>query len=300
MPVLDLRQPYVFSINKTNVNSISDVINMMQQDAIQKGIPIDGRVLKYDSYAFSRQKGGTSHHNNDGIAFKFEDETAETILRDIEWPLGRAGQLTPVAIFDPVELEGTTVSRASVHNFSYLRDHDLNIGDRIEIYKANMIIPQIFKNLSATERIKKKGVNYPHTCPICGSNTQIERINNTDSIYCTNPNCAGKKLSSFKHFVSKSAMNIDGLSEATLKRFISNGWLNNFSDIYHLDQHKNEIMNMDGFGVRSYEKLWNAIQNSRNVSFDKFLVSLGIPAIGKTEQRLFLNIAVEIYQLLKI
>lgn len=257
-------------------------IDTLKQRAIDMGIPIDGLVAKYNSIEFSKQKGGTSHHNNDGIAFKFEDETEKTILRDIEWSLGRTGQLTPVAIFDPVELEGTVISRASVHNLSYLRDFDLNIGDEIEVYKANMIIPQILKNLSAQARTQKIGVQHPTVCPCCGYPVKIEHVNNTDTVYCVNPHCNGKKLGSFEHFVSKPAMNIDGLSESTLNRFIERGWLNNFADIYSLNQHKAEIIKMDGFGTASYNRLWNAIENSKCVSFDKFLVALGIPNIGKT------------------
>lgn len=257
-------------------------IDILRQRAIDMGIPIDGLVVKYDNIEFSQQKGGTSHHNNDGIAFKFEDETEKTILRKIEWSLGRTGQLTPVAIFDPVELEGTVISRASVHNLSYLRDFDLNIGDEIEVYKANMIIPQILKNLSAQARTQKIGVQHPTVCPCCGETVKVEHVNNTDTVYCINPHCDGKKLSAFEHFVSKPAMNIDGLSEATLGRFIECGWLNTFADIYNLDQHKTSIVKMDGFGTASYNKLWSAIENSKKVTFDKFLVALGIPNIGKT------------------
>lgn len=257
-------------------------IDILRQRAIDMGIPIDGLVIKYDSIEFSQQKGGTSHHNNDGIAFKFEDETEKTILREIEWSLGRTGQLTPVAIFDPVELEGTVISRASVHNLSYLKDFDLNIGDEIEVYKANMIIPQILKNLSAQARTQKIGVQHPTVCPCCGKTVKVEHVNNTDTVYCINPHCDGKKLSAFEHFVSKPAMNIDGLSEATLGRFIECGWLNTFADIYNLDQHKTSIVKMDGFGTASYNKLWSAIENSKKVTFDKFLVALGIPNIGKT------------------
>lgn len=257
-------------------------IDTLKQQAIDMGIPIDGLVVKYDSIEFSQQKGGTSHHNNDGIAFKFEDEKEKTILRKIEWSLGRTGQLTPVAIFDPVELEGTVISRASVHNLSYLADYDLNIGDEIEVYKANMIIPQIYKNLSAQNRTNKIGVQHPVVCPCCGQPITVEHVNNTDTVYCINPHCEGKKLSAFEHFVSKPAMNIDGLSEATLNRFIECGWLNTFADIYQLNQHKADIIRMDGFGTASYNKLWKAIEDSRKVSFDKFLVALGIPNIGKT------------------
>lgn len=265
-----------------DISTLNNTIESLKCNAINRGIPIDGLVVKYDSLKYSKQKGGTSHHNNDGIAFKFEDEKEKTILRDIEWSLGRTGQLTPVAIFDPVELEGTVISRASVHNLSYLRDFDLNIGDEIEVYKANMIIPQIFKNLSAQTRAKKIDVQYPAKCPCCGMSVEVEHVNNTDTVYCVNPYCNGKKLSAFEHFVSKPAMNIDGLSEATLERFINCGWLNTFADIYRLDQHKASIVKMDGFGVASYNKLWKAIENSKKVTFDKFLVALGIPNIGKT------------------
>jgi DNA ligase (NAD+) len=277
--------PSYVSIFKVDADVIQRSIDTMKHEAVKDGIPIDGMVLKYDSLSFSKELGGTSHHKNDGVAFKFEDEKANTILRDIEWSMGRTGQLTPVAIFDPVELDGSTVSRASVHNLSYLKDYDLNIGDEISIMKANMIIPQIFKNLSAEQRPTKLGVKFPKCCPVCGHDTCVEHVNNTDTVYCNNPNCDGKKLSSFEHFVSKSAMNIDGLSEATLERFIDCGWLNEFYDIYSLDQHRNEIVKMEGFGVRSYEKMWNAIEASKNVTFDKFIVSLGIPNIGKTASK---------------
>ena len=279
----DLGFEFPFCVSDLQQNDdLKITINLMKDNATYKGIPIDGLVVKYDSLSYSKQKGGTSHHNNDGIAFKFEDEKEKTILREIEWSLGRTGQLTPVAIFDPVELEGTVISRASVHNLSYLKDFDLNIGDEIEVYKANMIIPQISKNISAQSRSQKIGVQHPTICPCCGQPVKIEHVNNTDTVYCVNPHCDGKKLSAFEHFVSKSAMNIDGLSEATLSRFIERGWLNSFADIYQLNQHKDEIVKMDGFGIASYNKLWNAIENSQKVTFDKFLVALGIPNIGKT------------------
>ena len=279
---LGFEKPTAYIADVSGLSALPDAVSSLKRKAISKGIPIDGLVVKYNSIKFSQQKGGTSHHNNDGIAFKFEDETEKTILREIEWSLGRTGQLTPVAIFDPVELEGTVISRASVHNLSYLRDFDLNIGDEIKVYKANMIIPQILKNLSAQSRTQKIGVQHPTVCPCCGEAVKIEHVNNTDTVYCVNPHCEGKKLSAFEHFVSKPAMNIDGLSEATLGRFIECGWLNSFTDIYRLDQHKTKIVKMDGFGTASYNKLWSAIENSKKVTFDKFLVALGIPNIGKT------------------
>lgn len=263
---------------------IQDAIEHMRNQAIEKGIPIDGMVMKYDSISYSKQKGGTSHHNNDGIAFKFEDETAETVLREIEWSMGRTGQLTPVAIFDPIDLDGTVVTRASVHNLSYIKEYDLHIGDRIKVYKANMIIPQILANLSAEDR-NPIGVHYPEVCPVCGGSIRVEQVNDTESVYCDNPHCSGKKLGKFVHYVSKPAMNIDGLSEATLEKFINNGWLTDFTDLYHLDRFSKEIMRMDGFGKRSYEKLMNAIEVSRTTTLVRLLISLGIPYIGKTASK---------------
>lgn len=268
---------------------IQDAIEHMRDQAIEKGIPIDGMVMKYDSISYSKQKGGTSHHNNDGIAFKFEDETAETVLREIEWSMGRTGQLTPVAIFDPIELDGTIVTRASVHNLSYIKDYDLNIGDKLKVYKANMIIPQILENISATERGTKHGVQYPDACPVCGGSIRVEQVNDTESVYCDNPKCNGKKLGKFSHYVSKSAMNIDGLSEATLEKFINNGWLTDFTDLYHLNRYDKEIMRMEGFGKRSYDKLMTAIEASKSTTLARLLISLGIPYIGRTASKAISN-----------
>ena len=271
-------------LTKIPIPAVHSAIKHMKNQASEKGIPIDGLVMKYDSISYSKQKGGTSHHNNDGIAFKFEDETAETILREIEWSMGRTGQLTPVAIFDPIDLDGTVVTRASVHNLSYIKEYDLHIGDRIKVYKANMIIPQILANLSAEDR-NPIGVHYPEVCPVCGGSIRVEQVNDTESVYCDNPHCSGKKLGKFVHYVSKPAMNIDGLSEATLEKFINNGWLTDFTDLYHLDRFSKEIMRMDGFGKRSYEKLMNAIEVSRTTTLVRLLISLGIPYIGKTASK---------------
>lgn len=291
---LGFELPYIcyFEQNSSANNCsfiIQDAIEHMRNQAIEKGIPIDGMVMKYDSISYSKQKGGTSHHNNDGIAFKFEDETAETVLREIEWSMGRTGQLTPVAIFDPIELDGTIVTRASVHNLSYIKDYDLNIGDKLKVYKANMIIPQILENISATERGTKHGVQYPDACPVCGGSIRVEQVNDTESVYCDNPKCNGKKLGKFSHYVSKPAMNIDGLSEATLEKFINNGWLTDFTDLYHLNRYDKEIMRMEGFGKRSYDKLMTAIEASKSTTLTRLLISLGIPYIGKTASKAISN-----------
>ncbi len=287
---LGFELPYACCFKQeSSASIIQDEIENMRNQAIEKGIPIDGMVMKYDSISYSKQKGGTSHHNNDGIAFKFEDETAETVLREIEWSMGRTGQLTPVAIFDPIELDGTIVTRASVHNLSYIKDYDLNIGDKLKVYKANMIIPQILENISATERGTKHGVQYPDTCPICGGSIRVEQVNDTESVYCDNPKCNGKKLGKFSHYVSKPAMNIDGLSEATLEKFINNGWLTDFTDLYHLNRYDKEIMRMEGFGKRSYDKLMTAIEISKSTTLARLLISLGIPYIGKTASKAISN-----------
>ena len=258
--------------------------------AAAESIPIDGLVMKYDSITYSKQQGGTSHHNNDGLAFKFEDESAETKLQDIEWSLGRTGQLTPVAIFDPVELDGTTVIRASLHNITVMKNI---LGEypyrcqKISVIKANQIIPQIVCSEKqcppeSKSPVALESLKIPDHCPVCGCPTAIEKLNNTETLLCVNPHCKGKILSKFEHFVSKSAMNIEGISTATLKQFIEMGWLNEYADIYKLDQHRSEIIRMDGFGERAYDKIWDSIQKSTTVSLDKLITGLSIPAVGKS------------------
>ena len=270
---------YSESVDKENLSSM---VTFLQNKAKKIGMPIDGLVMKYNDIAYSKQKGGTSHHNNDGIAFKFEDEVAITTLKDIEWSLGRTGQLTPVAIFEPVELDGTVIERASVHNLSMVLKLHLHVGDKLEIYKANMIIPQILRNLSED---KNEYIIIPDKCPHCGESTTIETINNTQVVSCINPLCKGKELFSYEHFVSKPAMNIDGLSDATLQKFIAKDYIHSFADIYRLDRYADEIKVMDGFGERSYQRMWNAIQKSRNTTLDRVINALGIPNIGKTASK---------------
>ena len=256
------------------------MINNLKEKAEIKHIPIDGLVVKYDSIIYSKSLGSTSHHNNDGLAFKFEDETADTTLLNVEWSMGRTGSLTPVAIFETVDLDGTEVSRASLHNISIIENLKLGIGDNISVQKSNMIIPQIVENYT-----QSNSLIIPKTCPICNGKTEIEKLNDSKELICTNPNCKGKLLGKFVHFVSKPAINIDGLSEATLEKFIDKGWLKTFDDIYYLSKYKSEIINMDGFGFKSYNKLIQAIENSRNVTLDHFIVALGIPNIGKTASK---------------
>jgi DNA ligase (NAD+) len=232
-------------------------------------------VLLYDDIEYGRSLGRTAKFPRDSIAFKWADEIRETTLKEIEWSPSRTGLINPVAIFEPVELEGTTVSRASVHNISILRGLKLGIGDKITVYKANMIIPQIAENLT-----KSDNVEIPRACPVCGGDTEIRAVNEVMSLYCTNPTCDAKKIKSFELFVSRDAMNIDGLSEATLEKFISKGFIHQYSDMYHLDKHRDEIVAMEGFGEKSYNNLIDSVEKSRNVELPKLIYSLGISNIG--------------------
>lgn len=254
-----------------------------------EGLPCDGIVFKFDDVEYGKSLGATSHHFKNGIAYKAKDDVYETELIDIDWTVGKSGQITPTAIFKPVEIDGTTVERASVHNISILTKLDLHKGDIIEVFKANQIIPQVKRNVSSDERMALgKEPDYiiiPSTCPICGGNTEIKQDNDSKVLVCTNDNCKGKLLGKLTHFVSKNAMDIDGLSESTLEKFIELGWLNDFRDIYHLKDHYGEIVNLDGFGDTSVSKLLDAIEASRNTTLDRFIYALSIPLIGKSASK---------------
>ena len=238
-------------------------------------LPSDGLVLVYDDIAYGQSLGATAKFPRDSFAFKWADEIRETTLKEIEWSPSRTGLINPVAVFEPVELEGTTVSRASVHNISIMEELELGVGDRITVYKANMIIPQIAENLT------RSGVkDIPETCPVCGGATRIAMENETKTLYCTNPRCQAKHVKSFSLFVSRDAMNIEGLSEATLEKFIANGYVKDLTDLFHLDRYAEEIKNMDGFGEKSYENLQNSVDNARTTTLPRLVYSLGIPNIG--------------------
>ena len=238
-------------------------------------LPSDGLVLVYDDIAYGQSLGATAKFPRDSFAFKWADEIRETTLKEIEWSPSRTGLINPVAVFEPVELEGTTVSRASVHNISIMEELELGVGDRITVYKANMIIPQIAENLT------RSGVkDIPETCPVCGGATRIAMDNETKTLYCTNPGCQAKHVKSFALFVSRDAMNIEGLSEATLEKFIANGYVKDLTDLFHLDRYAEEIKNMDGFGEKSYENLQNSVDNARTTTLPRLVYSLGIPNIG--------------------
>lgn len=237
--------------------------------------PSDGLVALYDDIAYGDSLGRTAKFPRNAFAFKWADEMAETTLEEIEWSPSRTGLINPVAIFTPVELEGSTVSRASVHNISIMRKLKLGIGDRIKVYKANMIIPQIGENLT------KSGVkDIPEICPACGGKTVIEKVNDVESLYCRNPECPAKAIKGFTLFVSRDAMNIDGLSEATLEKFIARGFIRDFGDIFEIDRYKDEIIQMEGFGEKSYENLIESLNRAKKTELPRVLYALGIPSIG--------------------
>lgn len=237
--------------------------------------PSDGLVVVYDDIAYGQSLGRTSKFPRDSFAFKWADETRETKLLEIEWSPSRTGLINPVAIFEPVELEGTTVSRASVHNLSIMEDLELGLGDRIEVYKANMIIPQIARNLT------RSGVkDIPAVCPVCEGRTEVRKINNAKALYCMNPNCQAKQVKAFTLFVSRDALNIEGLSEASLEKFIVRGFIKEFADIYHLDRYAGEIQSMEGFGEKSYQNLIASVEKSRDTTLPKVIYALGIAGIG--------------------
>lgn len=247
-------------------------------------IPSDGLVLSYNDIVYGKSLGTTAKFPRDSIAFKWADEQAQTRLLEVEWSPSRTGLINPVAVFEPVELEGTTVTRASLHNVSILRALGLGIGDEITVYKANMIIPQVADNLT-----RSNDLEIPAVCPACGEPTTLQDVNGVQSLYCMNPLCSAKQIKGFSHFVSRNAMNIDGLSDATLEKFISMGFLKDLSDIFHLNQHEEAIVEMDGFGQKSYDNLMKSIENARTVAMAKFIYSLGISGIGLANAKVIVS-----------
>lgn len=244
-------------------------------------IPSDGLVVTYDNISYGQSLGRTAKFPRDSIAFKWQDEIRETKLLEIEWSPSRTGLINPVAIFEPVELEGSTVSRASVHNLSIMKALKLGVGDTITVYKANMIIPQIARNLTGSGRIE-----IPEVCPVCGGRTEIRMMNDVQTLYCTNEQCSAKKIKAFTLFVSRDAMNIEGLSEATLEKFIARGFIRTFADIFHLADFKDEIIEMEGFGEKSYANLMQSIEKARKTTLPRLIYSLGIPNIGVANAKL--------------
>ena len=237
--------------------------------------PSDGLVALYDDIAYGDSLGNTAKFPRNAFAFKWADEIRETVLREIEWSPSRTGLINPIAVFDPVELEGTTVSRASVHNVSIVKELQLGIGDTIQVYKANMIIPQIAENLT-----RSGNLIIPDTCPVCGQEARVIKENDVETLCCMNPDCAAKKIKAFTLFVSRDAMNIDGLSEATLEKFIARGFIHNFGDIFEIEKYRDEIVDMDGFGEKSFENLMSSIEKAKETTLAKVIYSLGIANIG--------------------
>ena len=262
-------------------DNIADAISYYEKAIETFEIPSDGLVLLLDDISYGESLGMTAKFPRNAIAFKWADERAETVLRRIEWSPSRTGLINPVAVFDPVELEGTTVTRASVHNVSIMENMKLGIGDSITVYKANMIIPQIADNLSGS------GTEVPpDTCPACGAKTEIRQINEGRFLYCANPECPAKKIKSFTLFTSRDAMNIEGLSEAGLEKFIGQGFIHEFADIYHLKDKHDDIVSIDGYGEKSFEKMCDNIERSRDTTASKVIYGLGIANIGLSTARL--------------
>ena len=261
--------------------NLEEAVRWFSERIEENEYPSDGLVALYDDIAYGRSLGQTAKFPRDSMAFKWQDEIRETVLKEIEWSPSRTGLINPVAIFEPVELEGTTVSRASVHNISIMRGLELGVGDTIEVYKANMIIPQIADNKT------RSGVrDIPTACPVCGGATEIRKINDVESLYCTNPDCQAKKIKSFTLFVSRDALNIEGLSEATLEKFIARGFIHEFADIFRLSRFREEIVELEGFGEKSYENLISSVEKARKTSLARVIYSLGIPNIGLSGAKL--------------
>lgn len=260
---------------RVNPDTIMDTIEQFATKIVDYDVPSDGLVLTLCDLAYGESLGRTAKFPRDSIAFKWADETAQTTLLEIEWSPSRTGLINPVAIFEPVQLEGTTVSRASVHNLSIMEELELGIGDQITVYKANMIIPQIAENLTRSRKIQ-----IPKTCPVCGRATQICQENDTKTLVCPNPECEAKKIKSFTLMVSRDALNIDGLSEATLEKFIAKGFIHSFADIFRLNRFEKEITEMDGFGEKSFQNLMAALKQARNTTLPRYLYAIGITGIG--------------------
>lgn len=271
----------IVGYKRVTEETILEAVSWFEKEIQTYEVPSDGLVLSYDDLAYSRSLGSTAKFPRDSIAFKWADELAETTLREVEWSASRTGLINPVAVFDPVELEGTTVSRASVHNVSIVRTLRLGVGDRITVYKANMIIPQINENLTGSGSVQP-----PEHCPVCGGDTRIERSNEVEMLYCTNPKCEAKKIKGFALMVSRDALNIDGLSEATLEKFIAAGFLHRYGDIFHLDRYHDNIVEMEGFGEKSYRNLMDSIEKARDTTLPRLIYSLGIANIGLSNAKM--------------
>ena len=272
IPFVKLSKEYTWS--KEELENILDDIRTY---AYEDNIPYDGAVVAVDDYKIAESMGRTDKFFRHSMAYKYEDELFETVLTDIEWNTSKTGLINPVAIFDPVDLNGAITTRATLHNITYIKDMMLGIGDRIRVYRSNMVIPKVHNSID-----KSGNFNIPDKCPICGQPTRIVKENDSEVLMCENPDCNGKLLGKLVHAVSRNALDIENLSESTIEKFINLGWLNSIKDIYHLLDHENEMKTLDGFGKKSVEKLLNSIEKSRNTSLERFLYSLSIPLLGKS------------------
>ena len=264
--------------------NLPETVRWFSETIASNDFPSDGLVLSYNDISYGRSLGRTAKFPRDSIAFKWQDEEAETTLLDVEWSPSRTGLINPVAIFEPVELEGTIVQRASVHNISILKELALGKGDRIKVYKANMIIPQISENLT-----RSGALPIPGNCPACGQPTVIKNENDTETLVCPNSECPAKDLKRFSLFVSRNAMNIDGISEATLERFLERGFLKQLSDLYHLDRYRDDIIQMDKLGEKSYNNLIDSVERSRKTALPQLIYALGIPNVGLSNAKLIVK-----------
>ena len=268
---------YTYSGKNSDKENLPEMIESLKSKAHDYGYPIAGLVMTYNDIQYGESLGLTGHHPRHSIAYKFYDEEFETTLKNIEWTMGKSGSLTPTAVFEPVEIDGTMVERASLHNMSIFKDLELSHGDTITVFKANQIIPQVSDNL---DRTLNNLCIPPSTCPICGGKTEIIKDNDTEVLMCSNSNCKGKLLGKLSAFVSRNKMNIDGLSEETLSKFIARGWLTCFSDIYKLKDYYIHMINMSGFGRKSIDKLLDSIEKSKSVELNRFIAALSIPGVG--------------------
>lgn len=271
---------WTYTNKSSDKENISAMLSDLQDKADKLGIPYDGAVMSYDDIEYGMSLGRTDKFFRHSIAYKYEDALYTTKLTDIEWNTSKTGLVNPVAVFEPVDLDGAITTRATLHNISYIENLQLGVGDTIQVYRANMVIPKVHDNLT-----KSNTWELPTKCPNCGGGVKVHNENGSKTLRCINPNCEAKLLGKLTHFVSKNAANIDGLSEQTLEKFIELGWLNSFKDIYRLSEHKDEMSKLDGFGKRSVEKLLDAIEKSRGITLDRFIYALCIPLIGRSASK---------------
>lgn len=271
----------VVETHPVTADTLQQTIDLFQQEVAGNDMPSDGLVLTFDDIKYGQSLGQTSKFPKDAIAFKWRDEIKSTRLLEVEWSASRTGLINPIAVFEPVELEGTTVSRASVHNISILKELNLGIGDEIRVYKANMIIPQIAENLTKSDNLE-----IPEACPVCGGVTKINDEKGVLTLYCTNPLCPAKQIKAYAHFAARDAMNIEGMSEATIEKFIAQGYIKELADFFRLPRHREEIVNLEGFGQKSYDNLVSAVDKARKTTPARLLYGLGISGVGLANAKL--------------